>query len=155
MAAASTISTAMIRKAALAFAVTSLLASAAFAQSASEFGRASGGEIEAIAKHSSKLSGSSDLMHGGGSRSEASVGGTLVDDRVWFFGSASRALTNGTAKIDAQPIDWNHITATYGRMEPAIETPLALPTSFLTLHSTTMFSPNAMMSFSYSQQTVK
>ena len=145
----------MIRKAALAFAVTSLLASAALAQSASEFGRASGGEIQTITKHNRKLSGSIDLMRGNGSRSETSVGGTLLDDKVWFFGSASRALTNGSGKIDAQPVDWNHITASYSKTEPAIETPLALPASVLTLHSTTMLSPNAMMSISFSRETVK
>ena len=64
-----------------------LTASALFAQSA-EFGRGTGTEIVGTTKGPARLSGSLSLSTGPGYGMTA--GGTLVQDRLWFFGSASR-----------------------------------------------------------------
>lgn len=67
----------------------------------SEFDRGSGGVIDVLAKHGAPLSGSLSIA---GSRSlgafgsgnsgrgyGATLGGSLVQDRVWFFASAERS----------------------------------------------------------------
>jgi hypothetical protein len=94
--------------------------------SAIEFGRASGGTIHAIAKAPRQLSGSLSLTQSTGARSgrgyDATLGGELLDERVWFFGTASilpqmrvfnpqiRAIE---AKTAAQPVDWTAVTASF------------------------------------------
>ena len=67
-----------------------LFALGAAAQSA-EFGRATGGEIVATPKGSSApLSGSLELSLGDSRAYGVTAGGTLIQDRLWFFASASR-----------------------------------------------------------------
>ncbi|HEY2323980.1 MAG TPA: hypothetical protein VGJ82_14080 [Thermoanaerobaculia bacterium] len=64
-----------------------LLATAAFGQELA----GSGGEIRAVTKRPSGMSGSFTL---GTHLMSANYGGTLVPDRIWFFGSAMRDKSN-------------------------------------------------------------
>lgn len=71
-----------------------LVAGVTLAQSASaEFGRASGGQIDVLTKGSRDWSGSLGFTTSrgrfGGEGYEGSLGGTIVEDRVWFFAAAS------------------------------------------------------------------
>ena len=65
-----------------------LLALSAFAVSAQEFGRGTGAEIVGTTKGPARLSGSLSLSTGPGYGLTA--GGTILEDRLWFFGSASQ-----------------------------------------------------------------
>jgi hypothetical protein len=75
----------------LALVLTLLITGAAFAQSSAEFGRVSGGQIDFAVKAPSQSSGSLGLTM---SRSNglrgygATLGGTVVKDRMWFFATA-------------------------------------------------------------------
>ncbi|HEY0140835.1 MAG TPA: hypothetical protein VGF48_08060 [Thermoanaerobaculia bacterium] len=152
---------------ALALTVTQLLACAALAQSAAEFGRASGGEISVITKQPRRLSGSLGFSQSSGGRGQgynATLGGSVLDERLWFFASAATlpAMQYGAsnfqavdAKMTAQPVDWSTITASFTQAQPVMAisplTPEAsLPSSFLSLRSTTMLSDSMMMNFSFS-----
>lgn len=125
-----------------------LLALAAFAQSDAEFARGSGGVVlGAIAKAPQQLSGSFRLSNSTGVFSGrgygATVGGQIVRDRLWFFGTASvqpqMRLTNSSlitpsAKVTAQRADSDVFP---------------LPKSFLSLHSTTMLSDRMALDISF------
>ncbi|HEX7809776.1 MAG TPA: hypothetical protein VF608_13660 [Thermoanaerobaculia bacterium] len=83
-----------------ALALVSSFAFAATAQQSTEFGRASGPELVMKTKGSAPISGSLELsmstgndIFGRGSSTPGyglSAGGALVQDRLWFFASASR-----------------------------------------------------------------
>ena len=74
-----------------AFFLVTLFAAAAMAQ---EFARSSGGEIAAITKSGGRLSGSFGITRSNGGLGnllkgyDATLGGTLLKDRAWFFASA-------------------------------------------------------------------
>ena len=72
----------------------SLLALPALAQSASsEFGRTSDDPLRMITKSTGRLSGSLSLSSSSGARRgtgyDATLGGTVLPDRLWFFASAA------------------------------------------------------------------
>ena len=144
-----------------------------------EFGRVSGGEIEALVKQPSQFSGSLGLtasrssegfFPGGSSRSYgATLGGTLLKDRVWFFGTAEtngrqgsgRALSPTIARsisplafgtMNARLGDRQDLTASYARGSNPLAT---LPSSFLSLHYTGIVSSNMFFTASVSQQSVR
>jgi hypothetical protein len=152
---------------------TQLLAAIAAAQTTtddtsavplSEFGHGYGGEVRAITKNAGAgFSGSLGLSLGSGVSSkrgyEASAGGTLVDDKAWFFASAQSvtsrfgALPNATANgagnlVDAKVIanlgDRNVLNASYAAGQNTFTTPasMSLPSSFLSLHYTGIVSSN-------------
>ena len=148
----------------LALVASQLIALGAIAQSDAEFGRASGGTIDAITKAPRQLSGSLALSHSTrGEGYEGSLGGQLVPDRLWFFASASvlpnmqfsnADLTAVDAKATAQPVDWSTVTASFSQSrQPAFFASPALPTSFLSLRSTSMVSDRMMLNFSFSRST--
>ena len=150
----------------LALLVIQMFALGAIAQSAAqsaEFGRASGGSIEVITKAPRRFSGSLSLSRSTGALGsqgyEAALGGSLVADRVWFFAAASD-LTAIDARMTAQPVDWTSVTASLSRLQqPPFETTLqpnagVLPSSFLSLRSTSILSDRASVSFSFSRSTV-
>ena len=148
---------------------------------ATEFSRASGGEIELMTKESKKLSGtlgmtlsSPDHSFGAGKPLkgyEASFGGTLVDDRIWFFASAQRhdalqfasafpqiaeetAATEG--KVIAQLGDQHNLAAAMGSgRQLAVSSSLSIPTSFLSLHYTGVISSNMFFTASVSRSTTQ
>jgi len=144
-----------------------VIAVSAVAQSA-EFDRASGGELRAITKSPSNLSGSFRLSTGSGLLRgrgyDATVGGK-VSDKIYFFGAGSilpQAHFNNaftTAKTTAQPVDWSSVTASFQQYrQPTLGATTLQPLdgtsfsrSFLSLHSTTMLSDRAAMTFSFSR----
>ncbi len=79
----------MIKRSLPALVLALAIGGTAFAQSA-EFGRVSGGQIELATKSPSKLSGSLSFTLGTGLNFGATAGGTIVKDRLWFFGSAQQ-----------------------------------------------------------------
>lgn len=129
---------------------TAFVAAGAAAQTA-EFGRGSGGVIEAITKSPKRFSGSlglsrsSGLFQGNGY--EGSLGGELVDERLWFFAAAS--VLPAVVKVTAQPVDWTSVAATFSQTaeQPDQLTP---PSSFLSLRSTSVLSDRMTLSFSVS-----
>jgi len=123
-----------------------LVACAAFAQS-SELG-ASGGELTLLTKHPSGFSGSFSLSAGqsGSHGGDATLGGTIVPDRVWFFASAdknrsplfasqiSRAID---AKLASRIGDRQTLAAMFSGTRPQAGSSITtIPTSFLSLHYT-------------------
>ncbi|MGZ8709952.1 MAG: hypothetical protein ACXW28_06990, partial [Thermoanaerobaculia bacterium] len=69
-----------------------MIASAAVAQDAAEFSHASSGPIQLFPKSSNQFSGSLGITMSTSSRRgyEATFGGTVVEDRLWFFGAGQR-----------------------------------------------------------------
>ena len=143
--------------------LTLSLAAAGFAQSA-EYARGSGGELSAVTKSPSNLSGSFRLSTGSGLLRgrgyDATVGGK-VSDKIYFFGSGS-ILPQAhfvDAKTTAQPVDWSSVTASFQQYrQPTLGATTLQPLdgrsfsqSFLSLHSTTMLSDRAAMTFSFSR----
>jgi hypothetical protein len=124
---------------------TLLLASTTLAQDA-EFARVFGGEIKATAKKQSRgVSGSLGLTRGDrgfGDRYDATLGGSLANERLWFFASATM--------MPMQSIDWRNIELDApldGRQTAAPE----IPTSFLMLRSTNIFSDTSTLNISISR----
>lgn len=141
--------------------------------SLAEFGRASGGEIQVLIKHPNRLSGSLGLtanrsslpfVSGGIAKSyEATLGGTLLQDRAWFFGtvetgrgirfdpSITPLVAQGPSayvKMNTQLGDRQNLAASANR--GSIGT--ALPASFLSLHYTGIVSSNMFFTASVSRQ---
>ena len=134
-----------------------LLSLGAIAQSA-EFGRGSSSDaIKAIAKTRHPLSGSLALTRStgtlGGNTYDATLGGELLDDRLWFFAAASvfprvdfSTADAIDAKATAQPVDWTSVTGSFHQTND-----VSLPSSFFSLRSTSMLSDHAMLDFSVSR----
>lgn len=87
------------RRAVLALVLVQMIGLAVSAQESAQFGRATGGEIVLTPKGSAPFSGSLSLSLSSGNdvfgRSSSpaygvTAGGTLIQDRLWFFGSATR-----------------------------------------------------------------
>jgi hypothetical protein len=87
------------RRAVIVLAFVHVIGFAVSAQEPAEFGRATGGEIVLTPKGAAPFSGSFSLSLSSGhdlfgrSSSPAygvTAGGTLIQDRLWFFGAASR-----------------------------------------------------------------
>ena len=138
-----------MKRAALALFFSQLFAVAVFAQ---EYGRASGGDIDLITRHSQPLSGSLGFTAGAGKGFDLSLGGTLVKDRVWFFATGERNQRQPLfgpasqrqftdAKLSAQLGDKQNLAASYG----------TLPSSFLSLHYTGIVSSNMYVTGSFSE----
>lgn len=160
------------RHAVAALFLSQLIAAAAFAQTAvpappSEFGRVSGGEIEAITKNTDRLSGSLGIglsrslpfASGSGRRYNATLGGTILQDRLWFFGTAeqsdpifssrypalaqnalSKPSRSTNAKMTAQLGDRQSLAASFASARDlglmTVNPGVANPSSFLSLHYT-------------------
>ena len=138
-----------------------LVVGAAFAQS-SELS-ASGGELTLLTKHPSGFSGSFSLSAGtsGSHGGDATLGGTVVPDRVWFFASAdrnrsplfasqiSRAID---AKLASQIGDRQTVAAMFSAARPQAGSSITtIPSSFVSLHYTGILSSNTFITGSVSQ----
>lgn len=128
-------------RAKLVFLALILLAPVAFAQSA-EYGQVSAGTIDMTTKQARQFSGSLSFATGLGLG--ASFGGTAVKDRVWFFASGERSRSVFNTSV---PLRTTEINTSFVKTAP----PLTLPSSFLTLHSTSVLSPNSFVTFDVSQ----
>lgn len=160
-------------------ATLSLLALPAVAQSTpSEFGRVDAGPIVMTTKSSQgQLSGTFSLSRSnarGGTGYDGSLGGAIVPDRLWFFASAAvlpqlriapgfsspaaGSLQAMEAKVDAQPVDWTNVSASFRRSQDAAVLGTAfgtVPSSWLSLHSTSMLSDHSMLELSFTQRNAK
>jgi hypothetical protein len=91
----------MTLKCAVALVLAQMIAAVALAQdvTSSEFSRAYGGEVELLSKRARNFSGSLGLTlsssalpfaSGGLGGYEATLGGTILEDRLWFFAAAQQ-----------------------------------------------------------------
>lgn len=113
-----------------------LLATPAFAQ---EYGRVSAGTIDLIPKGAKRFDGSFSLFSGGSFG--ATAGGMLMKDRVWFFAAADRQQP--MIRTTALPTSNTDLSAIFATSRPVNS--LTLPKDFLSLRSTTVFSPSSFM----------
>jgi hypothetical protein len=96
------------RRAVAVLVLVQLIAFAVAAQQSAEFGRANGGQLVVTPKGSAPFSGSlefslssgNDALGGGNSPSYGmTAGGTVIQDRLWFFASASRQQTSSSTRF--------------------------------------------------------
>ena len=136
-----------------------IVVAGALAQSA-EYGQASAGILDMTAKQSMPFSGSLSLSsaRGQGLGFGGTAGGTLVKDRVWFFASGERSnsVYNAVqpvralnAKTTAQIGDRQDLAAMFSTYRST--SPLTVPSSFLSLHSTSVLSSTSFVTFDVSQ----
>ena len=120
-----------------------LTASVGLAQSSSEFGSVSGGQLELLTKGAARTSASVGLTSGSREGYEATLAGTLLEDRLWFFGTASMlpgmpqrgTVANVDLKMDAQLGSRNSVAGAFSEEQ-------AMPSSFLSLRYTGVVSNN-------------
>jgi hypothetical protein len=134
------------------------------ATQAAEFGRFSGGQIEAITKQPRALSGSLSIMRSdstlgsGLNRYEATLGGTVVPDRLWFFASSQHqdGFRAATPAPEIQQRDFDRATflksvAQLGDRH-VLDTAFSTgPSSFLSLRYQAAVSSNMFFSGSFSR----
>ena len=146
-----------MKRALFVFSLSLLFATAVFAQ---EFGRTSGGDIDLITKHPQQLSGSLGFSAGSGRGFDGTLGGTLVKDRVWFFATAEKNqqplfasqninTQNINTKLTANLGDRQTLATSFAASQPSA--PVALPSSFLSLHYTGIVSSNMFVTGSFSE----
>ena len=121
-----------------------LVSGVCFAQSSDEFGRASAGLIELSTKGPQRFSGSLGLTTSRGYG--ATFGGTIVNDRMWFFGTAQR----NQMRVPQIDTNWN---AALGSRNSFVAT-TTIPSSFLSLHYTGIVSSNMFFTAKVSSQTI-
>ncbi|HEX6101294.1 MAG TPA: hypothetical protein VF432_33570 [Thermoanaerobaculia bacterium] len=144
--------------------LTSAVALGAVAQDADL--RGSSGPIRAIAKQPKQLSGSLGVTTGGRQGYEATLGGAVVQDRLFFFASAQHNEGWQFASPAFQPSDdafafdgkatallgeRNTVTAAGGTGRSLT---LGMPSSFLSLRFDSVISSNTFFSASISQRKV-
>ena len=170
------------RRAVTALFLAQLIAFSVSAQQAAEFGRASGKELVMTAKGAAPISGSLSLSIGndvfGRSSSPAygvTAGGTLMQDRLWFFASASQQevstsrfadlelpenATTGAvdARVNGQITGSHDFSAFFeSARRPELSTTVpssfgaVTPSSFLSLRYTGVISSNAFFSTSFTR----
>jgi len=106
---------------------------------AQEYGRASAGTIDLVPKSAQRFDGSLSLFSNGSFG--ATSGGTLIKDRVWFFAAADRQQP--MVRATALPTTATDLSAVFAKNRPV--NALTLPKDFLSLRSTTVFSPSSYM----------
>ncbi len=145
-----TMATMSARAVLIAFLATLVIAASASAQDASAFGRASGGQIEMAVKRPDRLSGSLSVSASRLFKNyDAALGGTLVKDRVWFFGSVQRSegLRFDPAFLDS----YGKMNAQLGDSSSLTGSAVTLPSSFLSLHYTGVLSGNMFVTATVSR----
>jgi hypothetical protein len=140
-----------------------LIASVAAAE---EFGRVSGGEMKLVPKGNSSFSGSLgvSMSNQSGRGYEGTLGGTLVDDRVWFFAAGQhqeRRIFTGfedlgfpqqtvsntfDTKLVANIGDRQNLAASFN-----MGTQPLIPSNFLSLRYTGVISSNMFVNVSVSR----
>ncbi len=128
--------------------LSQLLVAAAFAQSA-EFGHVSAGLLDVTPKRTLPLSGSLAITSSRSLGLGATLGGTLVKDRVWFFASGEKTDSLFRAAVPTRATD---LTALFSTTRPsAVGTRLTIPSSFLSLHYTGIVSSTSFFRADFSQ----
>jgi hypothetical protein len=172
------------RRATTALILVQLIAFSVSAQQAAEFGRATGKELVMTAKGAAPISGSlgltlstgSDVFGRGSSPGYGvTAGGTLMQDRLWFFASASQQQVSTSrfanlelpestttsevgARVNGQ-IAGNHDFSAFfeSARRPELSTTVpssfgaVTPSSFLSLRYTGVISSNAFFSTSFTR----
>jgi hypothetical protein len=127
------------------------------AQSSDEFGRATGGLLELSVKGPTRFSGSLGLTSGSGLRGYgATFGGTVVNDRLWFFGAAERnqsrivssTIPQTSPRFDA---NWNAALGARNSFSASYRSATIPSSSFMTLHYTGIVSSNMFITGSVSR----
>jgi hypothetical protein len=138
---------------------------------AQEYGRTSGGQLNLFTKQPNRLSGSlgislSRSLFGSNLKGyEGTLGGTVIADRLWFFGSMQRNDTLRFAsalpqietapatygKVDAHLGDRQSLSAIAARTQLSTSTLSTVPASFLSMHYTGIISSNSFFTASVSQ----
>jgi hypothetical protein len=136
----------MITKRPLLALLFTLICGVSFAQSSDEFGRASAGLVELSVKSPTRLSGSLGLTTSRGYG--ATFGGTVVNDRLWFFGTAERNQT----RVPQIATNWNAIGSRNSLAASSIKS-VTIPSSFMSLHYTGIVSSNSFFTAKVSTQT--
>ena len=152
--------------------LTLLMAGGALAQ---EFGRVDGGQIKVLTKGTKKLSGSLGISRGARATSpassqavngyEATLGGEILDDRIWFFAAASilpevsvsSRVSTIDAKLDTQLGSRSTLGASFSQQEnqPTAVMPAIGPSSFLSLRYTGVISENMFFNASVTSTTIR
>jgi hypothetical protein len=154
-----------------AVALSLIVAGSALAQ---EYGRTDAGDLQLFAKGAKPISGSISFGQGtlGSKLFNASAGGTLVADRIWFFASAAKVdnvLTNrfgntalpaaparaADAKMTAQLGDRQSLVAALSTdrstLTNAVLPQARLSATDFSMHYTGIVSPSAFFNVSVSQ----
>ena len=157
------------KRAAILIVFAQLAAGVALAQ---EYDRTSGGQLNLFTKQPNNISGSLDIslsrsaLFGSNPKGyEATLGGTIVPDRLWFFGSVQRndamRFTAVLPQVDTLPATYGKLDANLGDRQSlnaiAIRSQLSTPTmslvpaSFLSMHYTGIISSNSFFTANVSQ----
>lgn len=171
-----------MRRIATALVLSLLAGSTALAQdNSAEYSRATGGEIQLLVKQPKNLSGSlgmslsqSNSPFGSAGNLKGysgTIGGTVVQDRLWFFASAERSealefasampqvreiTPSALGKVTAQLGDRQTLMASVSRTEAISPLSLtAVPQSFLSMHYTGMISNNSFFTVNVSQSVAR
>jgi hypothetical protein len=157
------------KRAAVLIVFAQLAAGVALAQ---EYGRTSGGQLNLFTKQPNSFSGSlgislsrSALFGSNLKGYEGTLGGTVIADRLWFFGSMQRNDRLGFAsalpqietapatygKVDAHLGDRQSLSAVAARTQLSTDTLSTVPASFLSMHYTGIISSNSFFTASVSQ----
>ena len=138
---------------------------------AQEFTSVSGGEVELLTKGQKRLSGSLGVTRSSQALNgyEATLGGTILEDRIWFFAAASMLPTVSMssnvgvgaidAKLDAQLGSRNTLGASFSQQDQQFVTsstaPTITPSSFLSLRYTSVISDNIFFNASFLRSSSK
>lgn len=151
----------------LALLMTQMFAAPLMAQT--QYGGVSGGEVELLTKGSRKVSGSLGVTRSSQALNgyEATLGGTLIQDRVWFFAAASMmpemslssslgAMHSVDAKVDAQLGRRSTLGASFSKTEaggsPVMQ---SVPATFLSLRYTGVLSDSIFFNASFLKHSVR
>lgn len=136
---------------------------------AQEFTSVSGGEVELLTKGQKRLSGSLGVTRSSQALNgyEATLGETILEDRIWFFAAASMLPTVSMssnvgaidAKLDAQLGSRNTLGASFSQQDQQFVTsstaPTITPSSFLSLRYTSVISDNIFFNASFLRSSSK
>ena len=132
---------------------------AAMAQQSAEFGRATGETLVLTPKGSAPFSGSLELslsslddVFGRGSSPSYGItaGGTLIQDRLWFFAAGSRQQVSQSRFDSLELPESVAFEPTVSMNTPAISAQIA-PSSFLSLRYTGVVSDRSFFSASFTR----
>ena len=141
----------MVKRALPVLVLSLLVAGAAMAQ---EYGRTSGGQIEGITKQPSQLSASLGATFSTFRGYEATLGGTLLKDRIWFFGSAFQQNGSAMPVIQQKTLERLTMGKAIAQVTPAQTldvSAFADQTKFLTMHYTGIITSNMFVTATITQ----
>lgn len=133
---------------------------------AQEFGRVDGGQIKVLTKAPKKMSGSLGISRSSQAANgyEATLGGEILDDRIWFFAAASilpevsvsSRVGTVDAKLDGQLGSRSTLGASFSQQETQEigAMPAIAPSSFLSLRYTGVISENIFFNASATRTTI-